>query len=127
MKLIEGLKYSKSHEWIQDLGGGCVLMGLTDYAQDQLSELVYINLPEVGDPVTAGEPFADVESVKAVTDVFSAVSGKITEINEDLLDNPQKVNEDPYGSWLVRVCDVADCGNLMDAAAYRDFCAAQAQ
>lgn len=127
MKVIDGLKYSKSHEWVQDAGNGCILMGLTDYAQDQLGELVYINLPEEGDAVTAGETFADVESVKAVTDVFSAVSGKISEVNEDLLDNPQKVNENPYGSWFVRVSDVADCGELMDASAYQAFCAAQAE
>lgn len=125
MKLIDGLKYSKSHEWVQELDNGCFLMGLTDYAQDQLSELVYINLPEAGDIVTAGEPFADVESVKAVTDVFSAVSGKITEINEDLLDNPQKVNEDPYGSWFVRVCETTGFDELMDVSAYRAFCEAQ--
>lgn len=126
MKVLDGLKYSKSHEWVKDLGDGCILMGLTDYAQDQLGELVYINLPETGDSVTAGETFADVESVKAVTDVFSAVSGKVAEVNEDLLDNPQKVNEDPYGSWLVRVSDVADCGELMDGAAYQALCESQA-
>ena len=126
MKVLDGLKYSKSHEWVKDLGDGCILMGLTDYAQDQLGELVYINLPEEGDSVTAGETFADVESVKAVTDVFSAVSGKVAEVNEDLLDNPQKVNADPYGAWLVRISDVSESEDLMDGAAYQALCASQA-
>lgn len=126
MKVLDGLKYSKSHEWVKDLGDGCILMGLTDYAQDQLGELVYINLPEEGDSVTAGETFADVESVKAVTDVFSAVSGKVAEVNEDLLDNPQKVNEDPYGAWLVRISDVSESEELLDGAAYQALCDSQA-
>jgi glycine cleavage system H protein len=125
MNIQNDLKYTKSHEWVKDLGGNCALIGLDDYAQDQLGELVFINLPEVGDGVTAGDAFADVESVKAVTDVFSGVTGKIAEVNEDLADNPQKVNEDPYGSWFVKVEDISAWGELMDAKAYKDYCDAQ--
>lgn len=92
MELRAELKYSKSHEWIKEDGDVSVI-GLTDYAQSELGDLVFINLPEVGDEVTVGEAFADVESVKAVSDVFSPVSGVVTEINEELLDAPESINE----------------------------------
>lgn len=125
MKILDDLKYTKSHEWVKDLGGGCALMGLSDYAQDQLGELVFVDLPEVGDAVTAGEAFAEVESVKAVTDVFAGVTGKIAEINEELPDSPQKVNQDPYGAWLVKIEDITATGELMDAKEYQAYCDAQ--
>lgn len=117
----EELRYSKSHEWVKKLEDGTVLIGLTDYAQDALGDLVFVNLPEEGDEVTAGEAFADVESVKAVSDVFSPVSGRVAEVNEALLDAPEMLNEDPYGAWLIRVEEVTEEEELLDAAAYIAF------
>lgn len=118
------LKYTKSHEWIKEEDGVSVI-GLTDYAQNALGDIVFINLPEEGDSVSAGESFADVESVKAVSDVFSPVSGTVAAVNEELLDNPALVNEDPYGAWLIKVSDVSDTEELLDAAAYEEVCAAE--
>ena len=118
MNIPEELKYTKSHEWVKEEEDGTVLVGLTDYAQSELSDLVFVNLPEVGDEVEAGETFADVESVKAASDVYSPVSGTVAEINEELLDAPEKINEDPYGAWLVRVENVSDTVELLDCAEY---------
>lgn len=115
------LKYSKSHEWVKFLEDGTALIGLTDYAQDALGDLVFVNLPEAGDEVTAGEAFADVESVKAVSDVFSPVSGTVAEINEELLDAPERMNEDPYGAWLIKVENITDKEELLDAEEYIKF------
>ena len=119
------LKYSKSHEWVKELDGGVVEIGLTDYAQDALGSLVFVNLPEEGDPVTAGETFADVESVKAVSDVYSPVTGEVLEINEELLDHPEYINEDPYGAWFVRVGNVTEYDELLDAEGYEALCASE--
>lgn len=116
------LRYTKSHEWIQE-SDGFTLIGLTDYAQDALGDIVFVNLPEEGDDVTAGESFADVESVKAVSDVFSPVSGTVAEINEELLDDPSLVNTDPYGAWLVKLEDVRDSEELLSAEEYEALCA----
>ncbi len=124
MNINSECKYTKSHEWVKELEDGSVLIGLDDYAQDQLGELVFINMPEVGDEVAAGESFGDVESVKAVSDVFSGVSGKVAEINEELIDNPQMINEDPYGAWIIKVEDISAWDELMDADAYKAFCEA---
>ncbi|MCI7743433.1 glycine cleavage system protein GcvH [bacterium] len=118
------LKYTKSHEWVKE-EDGVITVGLTDYAQSALGDIVFINLPEEGDDVTAGQAFSDVESVKAVSDVFSPVTGKVAAINEDLLDNPALVNEDPYEAWLIKVEAVSDTEELMDAAAYGQVCAAE--
>lgn len=118
------LKYTKSHEWGKE-EDGVITVGLTDYAQSALGDIVFINLPEEGDDVTAGQAFSDVESVKAVSDVFSPVTGKVAAINEDLLDNPALVNEDPYEAWLIKVEAVSDTEELMDAAAYGQVCAAE--
>lgn len=120
MELRAELKYSKSHEWIKEDGDVSVI-GLTDYAQSELGDLVFINLPEVGDEVTVGEAFADVESVKAVSDVFSPVSGVVTEINEELLDAPESINETPYDAWFVKVSEVKETEELLDADAYKAF------
>lgn len=120
MELRAELKYSKSHEWIKEDGDVSVI-GLTDYAQSELGDLVFINLPEVGDEVTVGEAFADVESVKAVSDVFSPVSGVVTEINEELLDAPESINEAPYDAWFVKVGEVKEIEELLDADAYKAF------
>ncbi|MBQ2297411.1 MAG: glycine cleavage system protein GcvH [Ruminiclostridium sp.] len=111
------LKYSASHEWIKE-EDGIFVIGLTDYAQSALGDIVFINLPEEGDEVTAGESFADVESVKAVSDVFSPVTGTICAVNEELLDDPAQVNEDPYGAWLIKVENVTGTEELLDAEGY---------
>lgn len=121
MNFPQDVKYAKTHEWLKK-EGDFVLIGLTDYAQDQLGDIVFVNLPEVGDPVSRGETFADIESVKAVSDVYSPVTGEVEEVNEELLDAPEKVNNDPYGSWFVKVKDVSDTEDLMDAKEYEEFC-----
>lgn len=120
MELREELKYSKSHEWVKE-EDGMVVIGLTDYAQSELGDLVFVNLPEVDDEVTVGEPFADVESVKAVSDVYSPVSGVVCEINENLLDAPESINEAPYDAWFVKVKDITDQEELLSAQEYEAF------
>ena len=119
------LLYSKTHEWVKKNEDGTVYIGLTDFAQSELGELVFVNLPEEGDAVTAEESFADVESVKAVSDVMSPVTGTIIAVNEALLDAPQDINEQPYEAWLIQVGDVEDFEDLMDADAYEAFIAAE--
>lgn len=121
MNFPQDVKYEKTHEWLKK-EGDFVLIGLTDYAQDQLGDIVFVNLPQVGDPVSRGDTFADIESVKAVSDVYSPVTGEVEEVNEELLDAPEKVNNDPYGSWFVKVKDVSDTEDLMDAKEYEEFC-----
>ena len=120
MELREGLLYSKSHEWVKEEGEE-VLIGLTDYAQSELGDLVFVNLPEEGDEVTTGESFADVESVKAVSDVSSPVTGVVSAVNEELLDAPESINEAPYDAWFVRVKDISDREELLTAAEYEAF------
>ena len=116
------LKYSKDHEWVKQSEKGSVFIGISDFAQDQLGGLVFINLPEVGDEVTMGEAFCDVESVKAVSDVYSPVTGIIIAINEDLLDQPELINEKPYEAWFVEIDEITETETLLDAAAYEAFC-----
>jgi glycine cleavage system H protein len=118
------LKYTKSHEWVKE-ENGVYTIGLTDYAQSELGDIVFINLPEEGDEVTAGESFADVESVKAVSDVYSPVSGAVCAVNEELLDDPAQVNESPYDAWFVKVENVSDTEELLDAEAYQAVVAAE--
>ena len=120
MELREELLYSKSHEWVKEEGEARVI-GLTDYAQSELGDLVFVNLPEEGDELTVGEAFADVESVKAVSDVYAPVAGTVSEINEELLDAPEKINEAPYEAWLVRVKDVTEKEALLSAEEYQAF------
>ena len=120
MELREELLYSKSHEWVKEEGEEMVI-GLTDYAQSELGDLVFVNLPEEGDELTVGEAFADVESVKAVSDVYAPVAGTVSEINEELLDVPEKINEAPYEAWLVRVKDVTEKEALLSAEEYQAF------
>lgn len=115
------LLYSKSHEWVQMLDDTTALVGITDFAQDSLGDLVFVNLPMVGDSVNTEEALCDVESVKAVSDVISPVTGVIAAVNEELLDAPEKLNEDPYGAWIVRIEQITDKAELMDAAAYEAF------
>ena len=111
--------YSESHEWVLFENDTAATVGLSDFAQSELGDLVFVNLPQVGDTVTAGETFADVESVKAVSDVYSPVTGKVTAVNKALLDAPQTINEEPYEAWLVKVEGITGKVALMDAAAYR--------
>lgn len=121
MNFPADLLYSKTHEWVKMLDETTALVGISDFAQDSLGDLVFVNLPMVGDPVTAEEPLCDVESVKAVSDVMSPVTGVIAAVNEELLDAPEKLNEDPYGAWIVRIEQVAGRAELLDAAAYDAF------
>jgi glycine cleavage system H protein len=116
------LKYSKSHEWLK-MEGDAAVIGISDYAQDALGDVVFINLPEEGDEVTAGERFGDVESVKAVSDLICPVTGVVCEVNEELLDAPELLNEDPYGAWIIKVDHLDGEEELLDAAAYEAFCA----
>ena len=116
------LKYTKDHEWIK-MEGDIAVIGISDFAQDALGDVVFINLPEVGDTVTAGESFGDVESVKAVSDVNSPVTGVIVEVNEELADSPELLNENPYGAWIIKVENITAEEELLDAAAYEAFCA----
>jgi glycine cleavage system H protein len=130
-KYQEGIYYTKEHEWAKILDGGVVLVGISDYAQAQLHEIVFVELPEVDSDVTAFEAMGAVESVKAVSDTNSPVSGKIIEVNDELLDSPEMINEDPYGEgWIIKIeasnLD-ADLGNLMDIEKYKLHVAAQAQ
>lgn len=117
----ENLKYTKTHEWAQ-IDGDKAKIGLSDFAQDALGDIVFINLPEVGDAVTAGEAFCDLESVKAVSDTYSPVNGTISAVNEDLADDPAAINRDPYGAWIAEVEGATLGDDLMDAAAYAKFC-----
>lgn len=122
MTIKPELQYSKDHEWVKK-EDDLFVIGISDFAQDALGDLVFVNLPEVGDAVTAGEAFGDVESVKAVSDLLSPVSGTVAEINEALLDAPELLNNDPYGAWIIKVADVTATEELLDAAAYEAFIA----
>ena len=125
MTINPDLKYSKSHEWIR-MDGDVAVIGISDFAQDALGDLVFVNLPQVGDEVTAGEAFGDVESVKAVSDLISPVTGVVCEINEELMDAPENLNNDPYGAWIIKVENITDTEDLLDPAAYEAHCAAEA-
>lgn len=116
-------KYAKSHEWVR-VEGDVAVVGVSDYAQHLLSDIVYVELPEVGDTVTKGEPFGTVESVKAAEDAYSPVSGEVVEVNADLEDSPEWVNEDPYDkAWMLKVTlsDPSELDDLMDAATYEAY------
>lgn len=122
MKIQPELKYSKSHEWVLFEEDGATV-GLSDYAQDALGDLVFVNLPQEGDELAEGETFADVESVKAVSDIYAPVNGTVSQVNETLLDAPEAINQDPYGAWLVKLAGSTGGEGLMDAAAYQAYCA----
>ena len=124
MNIPNELQYTKSHEWLLN-EDGIATVGLTDFAQNALGDIVFVNLPQPGDEVNAGEAFGDVESVKAVSDVISPVSGVVLEVNEELVDNPALVNEDPYGAWLIKVEQITGEEELLDAGAYEAHCAAE--
>ena len=125
MNFPKELKYTKTHEWVRFTDEKTAYIGITDFAQDQLGDLVLVNLPAEGDALTAGESFADVESVKAVSDVNSPVSGTVQQVNEALADTPEKMNEAPYDAWFVLAGDITGTGELMDAEAYEAFVASE--
>lgn len=122
-KVMEGLYYSESHEYVR-VEGDYGFVGITDYAQNALGAVVYVDMPEVDDEVTAGEEFGAVESTKAASDLMSPVSGTVVEVNEALDDQPELVNQDAYANWIIKVelSDKAELDNLMDAQAYEAFC-----
>jgi glycine cleavage system H protein len=118
------LKYAKSDEWIR-VEGDSATIGVSDFAQSELSDVVYVEMPSVGDAFTAGQAFGSVESVKAASDVYLPVAGTVTAVNDELASRPELINSDPYGhGWIVkvRITDAANLGNLLDAAAYEKFC-----
>ena len=121
MTINPDLKYTKSHEWVKE-EDGIAVVGITDFAQDALGDVVFVNLPEAGDEVVAGESFGDVESVKAVSDLVSPVSGILQAVNEELMDAPEMLNSDPYGAWIIKVEQVNDYEELLDADDYEAFC-----
>ena len=113
MDFPKDLKYTKEHEWVR-VEGKTVVVGITDYAQDSLGDVVYVELPQEGASVTKHEPFGVVESVKAVSDLYSPVSGSVTEVNDAIIDSPEAINEDPYGdAWMIKV-EIAGAGELDD-------------
>lgn len=123
MEFPEGLKYSKEHEWVL-VEGNTATIGITEFAQEELGDIVYVELPEVGEKVVKDDPFGAVESVKAVSDVYAPVSGSVLEINDVLPDNPETINDDPYGDgWMIRVelSDTDDLTDLMDAEEYAEY------
>lgn len=124
MEYPEDVRYTKEHEWLREEGGGLVRIGITDFAQDALGDVVYVDIPEVGTEVRASQPFGEVESTKSVSDVYSPVTGTVVERNTILDERPELVNESPYGDgWIVvvRVAHLAELDSLLDAAAYRAY------
>ena len=122
-KVLNDVRYADSHEWVK-IEGEFAFVGISDYAQHALGNIVYVDMPEVGDEVTQGEEFGAVESVKAASDLISPISGEVVEINEALEDAPELVNEDAYENWImkVKVSDAAELDNLLDAEAYDKIC-----
>ena len=122
-KVIEGLYYSESHEYVR-VEGDMAYIGITDYAQNALGNVVYVDMPDVDDEVSAGEEFGAVESVKAASDIISPVSGTIVEVNEALDDQPELLNQDAFENWIIKVelSDKSELDALMDAKAYEEFC-----
>ena len=119
-KILEGLKYSESHEWVK-VEGNIAVIGVSDFAQKEMGDITYVDMPEVDDEVEAGEEFGALESVKASSELISPVSGTVVEVNADLEDAPEKVNEDAYASWIIKVemSDAAELDALLDAAGYK--------
>lgn len=122
-KVIEGLLYTDSHEWVK-VEGEYAYIGITDFAQHQLGNIVYVDIPEVGDEIKQGEEFGAVESVKAASDLLSPVSGEIVEVNEKLTDEPELINKNAFDNWMLKVklSDAAELKSLMDSKAYAEIC-----
>lgn len=122
-KVLEGLRYAESHEWVK-VEGDIAVIGISDYAQHSMGDLSYVDMPSVDDELTAGEEFGAVESVKAASDLYSPVSGKVIEVNEALEDQPELLNEDPYGNWIIKVqmSDPSEVDKLLDAEEYKAIC-----
>lgn len=116
------LKYTRSHEWLR-MEGEVAVVGISDFAQDALGDVVFINLPQEGDETAAGESFGDVESVKAVSELICPVTGTVCAVNEELLDAPELLNQDPYGAWIIKVDNITDTEDLLEAEDYEAFCA----
>ena len=123
MKIVEGNLYTKDHEWVK-IEGSEAYVGISDHAQHSLGDIVYVELPDVGDEFDKGEAFAVVESTKAASDVYLPVAGKVIEVNEALDDAPELINEDAFANWIAKLelSGDADTSDLMDAAAYKEFC-----
>ncbi len=123
MQIPDGLRYTENHEWVA-VEDGKAKVGITDYAQDALGDVVFVDLPDVGAGVTAGESFAEIESTKSVADVYAPIDGTVTAINEALADQPEIINSDPYGAgWFILIDgDLSRLDDLMDSAAYTEFC-----
>ena len=119
-KIVEGLKYSESHEWVK-VEGNVAVIGVSDFAQKEMGDITYVDAPDVDDEVTAGEEFGALESVKASSDLYAPVSGKVVEVNEELEDAPEKINEDAFGAWIIKVemSDPSELDSLLDAAGYK--------
>lgn len=122
-KVVEGLLYTDSHEWVK-VEGEYAYIGITDFAQHQLGNIVYVDIPEVGDEIKQGDEFGAVESVKAASDLLSPVSGEIVEVNEKLTDEPELINQNAFDSWMLKVklSDAIELNNLMDSKAYANIC-----
>ena len=121
-KILENLRYAKTHEWMEIVNDTTVRIGISDFAQQALGDLVFINLPEEGDAITAGQALGDLESVKAVSDIMSPVTGTVTAVNQVVIDQPELINENPYENWFVEVNDITAEAALMTAAEYEEFC-----
>ena len=124
-KVLDDRKYSDSHEWVK-VDGDVATIGISDYAQHALGNIVYVDMPEEGDEVSQGDDFGAVESVKAASDLISPVSGEVVEVNEALVDSPELINEDAFGNWIIKVkmSDPSELDKLMDAEAYKKLCEA---
>lgn len=121
MEIKKDRQYADSHEWVLFENETTATIGISDFAQSELGDLVFVNLPQVGDELKAGEPLGDVESVKAVSDIYSPVSGKVIAVNEALIDSPQLINETPYDAWFCKVEGVSDRVELLSAEEYDEF------
>lgn len=119
------LLFSKTHEWVNMIDDTTATIGISDFAQNELGGLVFVNLPEEGDDVVMGDTFADVESVKAVSDIYSPVTGTVAAINEELLDAPEMINDAPYDAWFVKVENITETEELMTEEEYKAFCEAE--
>ena len=124
-KVLDDRKYADSHEWVK-VDGDIATIGISDYAQHALGNIVYVDMPESGDEVSQGDDFGAVESVKAASDLISPISGEVIEVNEELVDKPELINEDAFGNWIIKVkmSDPSELDKLMDADAYKKLCEA---